>query len=109
MVGRAEARNSRGKHMGSRNRFVLCVQDKLPQAIVGRYRPGLGISFESRSVAPRKRRLSSQLFYIFGRAGRDAQLGSRTISHGGVSARSRWRKAPIMVSDEAAVEESRVA
>ena len=32
MVGGAEVRDSMVMHMGSRNRFVLCGQDKLPQA-----------------------------------------------------------------------------
>ena len=66
MVDGAEVRDFMVMHMGGRNRSVLCIQDKLPQAIVGCYRPRLGTSFKFRSVATCKRGLSSQLFYIFG-------------------------------------------
>ena len=46
MVDGAEARDFMIMHRGGRNRFVLYIQDKLPQAIIGCYRPRLGTSFK---------------------------------------------------------------
>ncbi len=49
IVGGTEARNGEVVHMGSRNRSALYVQDMLPQAMVGCYRPQRCTGSESRS------------------------------------------------------------